>query len=85
MGDGLGIRLCHIILKQLVVNHQNLVGTVLDKRLGQVLDVLAKKHSDDLLVVGVGQLAGFAEKLKSHILQFAASLLGKHIYVFIFC
>ncbi len=84
-GDGLGVRLGHVVLQQVVVDHHDFVGTVLDEGLGEGLDVLAEEHGDDLLVVGVGELAGLAEELKSHILQFAVALLGKHVYVFIFC
>ena len=68
-----------------MVDNHNLVGTVLDEGLGEGLDILAEEHGDDLLVVGVGELAGLAEELKSHILQFAVALLGKHVNVFIFC
>ena len=85
LGDGLGVRLGHIVLEQVVVDHQHFVSAMFDKSLGQRLDVFAEEHGNNFFVVGVGQLAGFAEKLKSHILQFAFALLGKHINVFIFC
>ena len=83
-GDGLSIRLGHVILQEVVVNNHDFVGTMSYKGLSQRSDVLAKKHGDDLLVVGVSQLASLTQKLKSHILQFAFALLGKHVNVFIF-
>ena len=84
-GDGLGVGLGHVVLQQVVVDNHDLVGTVLYEGLCEGFDILAEEHGDDFLVVGVGELAGLAEELKSHILQFAVALLGKHIYVFIIC
>ena len=84
-GDGLGIGLGEVVLQQVVVDHEDLVGAVLDEGGGEGLDVLAEEHGDDLLLVGVGQFAGLAQQLEGHILQFAVALLGKHVNVFIFC
>lgn len=84
-GDGLGVGLGHVVLQQVVVDNHDLVGTVLYEGLCEGFDVLAEEHGDDLLLVGVGQLAGFAQQLEGHILQFAVALFGKHVYVFIIC
>ncbi len=84
-GDGLGIGLGEVVFQQVVVDCDDLVGAVLDEGGGEAFDVLAEEHGDDLFLVGVGQFAGFAQQLEGHVLQFAFALLGKHVYVFVFC
>ena len=58
LANGLGILFAEEVLQLGSINHDNLVGTILDKHLSLVLDALTQQHGNNLLTEGVGQVAG---------------------------
>ena len=76
--DNLGISVCGVLFKKRILNHVNLLSTVLEAFLSKVVNLVTNENCTNLCILGdvLSKLTAFADELKSYVLDLAMSLLS---------